>query len=102
MEVIQEVFREIQNESPLKKIDINLSTHKPIVIRRKVRGVIVLPYSRTTMKRNSLANTMIRAYNFLVDLDLISDDLVNLIKNEVRFVSRMFYQSISWTIGMLC
>ena len=28
MEIIQELFKEIRNESPLKLIDINLSTQK--------------------------------------------------------------------------
>ena len=44
-----------------------------------------MTYSRTAVKRKSLANNMIRAYNFLLDLHLIPDDLANLTKNQVRF-----------------
>ena len=40
------------------------------------------------MKRKSLANSMMRADNFLVDLDSIPDDLVNLSESQVRFYIR--------------
>ena len=69
----------------MKFIDFNSSTLRSLVTMRKVRGLVDIPYSRTAVKCNSLANTMIRAYNFLVDLDLIPDDLVSWTKNQVRF-----------------
>ena len=56
-----------------------------------MRGLIDLPDSRTVVKRKLLANTMMRAYNFLVDLDLVPDDQVNLTKNQVRFYIRKVF-----------
>ena len=85
MEIFQEIFKKSRIESPLKLIDINLSTLQLLVTRRKVRGLIDIPYSRTDVKGKLWANTMIRAHNFLVDLDLIPDGLVNLTKSQVSF-----------------
>ena len=58
-EIIQELFTGFRNVSPLKLIDINLSAHKSLLLRRKVRGLIYIPYSRTAVKRKSLSNTKI-------------------------------------------
>ena len=85
MEIIHELFKEIRNESSLKLIDINISTHKSLVTSWTSRSPIDIPYSRTVVKRRSLANTMIRAYNFFMDLKLIPDDPGNLTKNQMSF-----------------
>ena len=43
-----------------------------------------VPYSRTMVKQKSLSNTMIRAYNWLMDFDLIPESLEALTKNEIN------------------
>ena len=82
--------RSFWNESPLKLNDIKLSTHKSIVTRCTVGGLIDIPYSGTAEKRKLLANTMIRVYIFLVDLDFIPDDLVNWQKIKCVFYHEYF------------
>ena len=44
-EIIQETFKENRNDSPLELIDINLSTHKSLLTRQKVRGLFDKPHS---------------------------------------------------------
>ena len=66
VEVIQELFKQIRKESSLE-LSPTFTTGKSISTRRAVKGFLDVPCSRTIVKRKSLSNTMIRAYNWLLD-----------------------------------
>ena len=83
VEVIQELFKQIRKESSLE-LSLTFTTCKTINTRRKVKGLLDVPYSRTTVKRKSLSNTMIKAYNWLLDFDLIPENLDVLTKNQIK------------------
>ena len=80
VEVIQELFKQIRKESSLE-LSLTFTTGKSISTRRAVKGFLDVPCSRTIVKRKSLSNTMIRAYNWLLDFDLIPENLGDLTKN---------------------
>ena len=83
VEVIQELFKQIRKESSLE-LSLTFTTGKLINTRRVVKGLLDVLYSQTNVKRKSLSNTMIRAYNWLLDFDLIPENLENLTKNQVK------------------
>ena len=65
VEVIQELFKQIRKESSLE-LSLTFTTGK------------------SKVKRKSLSNTMIRAYNWLLDFDLIPENLGDLTKNQIK------------------
>ena len=83
VEVIQELFKQIRKESSLE-LSLTFTTGKSISTRRAVKGFLDVPCSRTIVKRKSLSNTMIRAYNWLLDFDLIPENLGDLTKNQIK------------------
>ena len=83
VEVFQELFKQIRKESSLE-LSLTFTTGKLINTRRVVKGLLDVTYSRTNVKRKSLSNTMIRAYNWLPDFDLIPENLEDLTKNQVK------------------
>ena len=83
LEIIRELFREIRSESPLKLLDFDTTAKKPIDTRRKLKGFIDNTYSRTVVKRKSLANSLIRAYNWLKNWDLIPPTINELTRKQV-------------------
>ena len=94
VEVIQELFKQIRKE-PSLELSLTFTTGKSINTRRTVKGLLDLPYSRTIVKRKSLSNTMIRAYNSLLDFDLIPENFGDLTKNQTKCISRVFCHSRS-------
>ena len=83
VEVIQELFKQIRKESSLE-LPLTFTSGKSINTRRMVKGLLDIPYSRTSVKRKSLSNTMIRAYNWLLDFGLIPENLGDLTKNQIK------------------
>ena len=95
VEVIQELFKQIRKETSLE-LSLTFTTGKSINTRRTVKGLLDVPYSRTIVKRKSLSNTMIRAYNWLLDFDLIPENLGDLTKNQIKmYIKDIFCQSTS-------
>ena len=83
VEVIQDLFKQIRKVSFLE-LYLTFTTGKLINTRWVVKGLLDVPYSRTNVKRKSLSNTMIRAYNSLLDFDLIPENLEDLMKNQIK------------------
>ena len=83
VEVIQELFKQIRKESSLE-LSLTFTTGKSKNTRRTIKGLLDVPYSRTIVKRISLSNTMIRAYNWLLDFDLFPENLGDLTKNQIK------------------
>ena len=83
VEVIQKLFKQIRKESSLQ-LSVTFTTCKTINTRRKVKGLLDVPYSRTIVKRKSLSNTMIRVYNWLLDFDLIPENLEVLTEKQIK------------------
>ena len=83
VEVFQELFKQSRKESSLE-LSLTFTTGELINTRRVVKGLLDVPYSRTNVKRKSLSNTMIRVYNWLLDFDLIPENLEELTKNQVK------------------
>ena len=81
--IIQELFKQTRKESSLE-LSLIFTTGKSINTGRTVKGLLDVPYSRTLVKRKSLSNTMIRAYNWLLDFDLFLENLGELIKNQIK------------------
>ena len=75
VEVIQVLFKQIRKESSLE-LSLTFTTGKSINTRRTVKGLLDVPCDRTIVKRKSLSNTMIRAHNWLLDFDLIPENLI--------------------------
>ena len=90
VEVLQELFKQIRKESSLE-LSLTFTTGKSISTRRTVKGLLDVPYSGTIVKRKSLSNTMIRAYNWLLDFDLMPEILGDLTKNQ----GKMYINDIS-------
>ena len=74
VEVIQELFKQVRKESSLE-LSLTFATGKSINTRRTVKVLSDVPYSQTIVTRKSLSNTMIRASNWLLDFDLITENL---------------------------
>ena len=89
VEVIQELFKQIRKDSSLE-LSLTFATGGSKNTKRAVEGLLDVSYSRTIVKQKSLSNTMIRAYNWLLDFDLIPENLGNLTKNQIK----MFIQEI--------
>ena len=89
VEVIQELFKPIRKESSLE-LSLTFTTSKSIKTRRTVKALLDVPYSRTIVKRKSLSNTMIRTYNWLLDFDLIPENLGDLTKNQIKMYTKDF------------
>ena len=87
VEVFRELFKQIRKESSLE-LSLIFTTCKLINTRRTVKGLLDVPYSRTIVKRKSLSNTMIRAYIWLLDFDLIPENLGDLTKNQIKMYIR--------------
>ena len=83
VEVIQELFKQIRKESSLE-LSPTFPTGKLINTRWVVKGLLDVPYSRTDVKRKSLSSTIIRAYKWLLDFELIPENLEDLTKNQVK------------------
>ena len=79
VEVIQELFKQFREESSLE-LSLTFTIGKSITTRRTIIELLDVPYSRTMSKRKSLSNTMIRAYNWLLEFDLIPENLGDLTK----------------------
>ena len=92
--VIQELFKQIRKESSLE-LSLTFTTGKLRNTRRVVKGLLDVPHSRTNVKRKSLSKTMIRAYNWLLDFDLIPENLEDLTKNQVKVYIKTLCQSTS-------
>ena len=74
VEVIQELFKQIRKE-PSLELSLTFATGKSINTRRTVKVLLDVPYSQTIVTRKCLSNTMIRASNWLLDFDLITENL---------------------------
>ena len=83
VEVIQDWFKQIRKESSLQ-LCLTFTTGKSINTRRTVKVPLDVPYSRTIVKRKSLSNTIIRAYKWLLDFDLVPQNLEDLTKNQIK------------------
>ena len=74
---------QIRKESSLE-LSQTFTTRKSINTRRTVKRLPDVPYSRTIVKRKSLSNTMIKAYKWLLDFDLIPENLGDLTQNQIK------------------
>ena len=83
VEVIRELFKQKRKESFLE-LSLTFTTGKSINTRRTGKGLLDVPYSRTIGKRKLLSNTMIRAYNWLLDFDKFPENLRDLTKNQIK------------------
>ena len=83
VEVIHELFKQIRKESSLE-LSLTFTTGKSINTKRTVKGLWDVPYSRTKVQRKSFSNTMIRAYNWLLDFDLVPENVGDLTKNQIE------------------
>ena len=81
VEELRKLFKQIRKESSLE-LSLTFTTGKSINTRRTVKGLLDVPYNRAIVKRKKLSNTMIRAYNWLLDFDLIPENLGDLTKNQ--------------------
>ena len=81
--IILELFKQTRKESSLE-LSLIFTTGKSINTGRTVKGLLDVPYSRTLVKGKSLSNTMIRAYNWLLDFDLFPENLGELTKNQIK------------------
>ena len=89
IQIFQETFRQLRNESPVKfLIRDKTSTVKT---RSKSKGLLILPALRTTKMKNSVSLKVINAYNFSIDNKLIPNNLN--VMNEVGFKS--FFKQFS-------
>ena len=77
VEVVKEVFKQLQLESPRVYVDTSLVDHD-YNTRRKQKGLLPFTYNRLVLMQRSLTNVLREAYNWLRLLDLIPPELRNL------------------------
>ena len=89
IQIFQETFRQLRNESPLKFLMRDKTS--TVKTRSKSKGLLILPALKTTKMKNFVSLKVINAYNFLIDNKLIPNNLN--VMNEVGFKS--FFKQFS-------
>ena len=86
-EVVSEVFKEMRSDSPLKLLDFEKlpkSNTNSKGVRWNSKGVFAPIVSRTAVKKKCLANSLLKAYNWLTELNLIPPNLLNLSQEQLK------------------
>ena len=83
-EVVSEVFKEMRSDSPLKLLDFEKLPKSNTTTRWNSKGVFAPIASRTVVKKKCLANSLMKAYNWLTELNLIPPNLLNLSQEQLK------------------
>ena len=83
-EVVSEVFKEMRFDSPLKLLDFEKLPKSNTTTRWNSKGVFAPIVSRTVVKKKCLANSLMKAYNWLTELNLIPPNLLNLSQEQLK------------------
>ena len=70
-EVVSEVFKDVRSDTPLKLLDFEKLHKSNTTTRWNSKGVFVPIVSRTVVKKKCIANSLMKAYNWLTGLNLI-------------------------------
>ena len=76
-EVVSEVSKEMRSDSPLKFLDFEKLPKSNTTTRWSSREVFAPIVSRTVVKKKCLVNSLMKAYNWLTELNLIPPNLLN-------------------------
>ena len=87
VEVVKEVFKQLQLESPWVYLDTSLAGHD-YNTRRKQKGLLPSTYNRLVLKQRSLTNILRKAYNWLSLLNSIPPELRNFTAEQVNKIVR--------------
>ena len=83
-EVVSEVFKEMRSDSPLKLLDFEKLPKSNTTTRWNSKGVFAPIVSRTVVKKKCLANSLMKAFNWLTELNLIPPNLLNLSQEQLK------------------
>ena len=83
VEVMKELFRQLQSKSPnLLLSNIEATTNDKIERRSKQKNLLPLTWSRTIVKQKCLTNVLIKCHNWLKQFNLLPEDLATMSKTQ--------------------
>ena len=83
-EMVSEVFEEMRSDSPLKLLVYEKMPKSNMTTRWTSKGVFAPIVSRTVVKKKCSANFLMKTYNWLTELHLISPNLLNLSHEQLK------------------
>ena len=83
-ELIKEMFKQIKLESPVQFFTPYICKDSHLPTRGSSRNTIPSKYYRTVVKRKCLENSFRKIYNYLVNLDLIPQNVLKMTKSEMK------------------
>ena len=93
-EIVSDVSKEMRSDSPLKLLDFEKLSKSNTTTRWNSKGVFAPIVSRTVVKKKCLANSSMKAYNWLTELSLIPRNLINLsqeqLKKHIKLVNDLY------------
>ena len=90
-ELLKELFRQHRSEAPNSCLPETLESNSTDT-RGKTKGLLPSIYSRTYTKKQSLANGLRKAYNWLTELKLLPTNLKNMTRPQVgQYVQNLIF-----------
>ena len=83
-EVVSEVFKQMRSDSPLELLDFEKLPKSNMTTRWNSKRVFDPIVSRTVVKKKCLANSLMKAYNWLIELNLIPPNLLSLSQEQLK------------------
>ena len=83
-EVVSEVSKEMRSDSPFKLLDFEELPKSNTTPRWNSKGVFAPIVSRTLVKIKCLANSLMEAYNWLTELNIIPPNLIKLSQEQLK------------------
>ena len=83
-ELIKEMFKQIRLESPVQFFTPYACKESHLPTRGSSRNNSPSKYYRTVVKRKCLENSFRKIYNYLLNLDLIPQNLLKMTKSEMK------------------
>ena len=82
--MVSEVFKEMKSGFPLKLLDFEKEPKSNTTTRWNSRGVFAPTVSRTVVKKKHLAISLMKAYNWLTELNLIPPNFINFTHEQLK------------------
>ena len=84
VEILKELFRQLQCKSPRTLLQPNENPNPNYQTRLRKKNMFTPVYSRTVTNKKSLTNCLRKAYNWLLNLDLVPYSLWQMSPRQIK------------------
>ena len=83
-ELVKELFKQLRNETPQKFFSEKVAEKNKPTTRWSQKGLFSSTYCRTVVERKSLGNTLRKAFNWLMWMNLLPENIESFSKVQLR------------------